>query len=122
MNRAERGRAGRKAGAAAEWVVALWLIATGWRILGFRLRTRHGEIDILARRGAVLAAVEVKRRGDIDAALDALSDRQGERLWRALQTVMARRPALRALTPRIDLIAMAPGRWPRRIAGHSPGR
>jgi putative endonuclease len=43
-------------------VAALWLMAKGYRILGFRLATPLGEIDLLAQRGKVLAVVEVKQQ------------------------------------------------------------
>ena len=63
-------------GHAAEWVAAVWLLAKGYQLLGFRLKTPHAEIDILARRGDVLAVVEVKRRATIQAALTAITPKQ----------------------------------------------
>jgi putative endonuclease len=89
---------------------------TGWRILAFRLRTPQGEIDLLARRGAVLAVVEVKRRATLDAALDAVGRRQRQRLRAAAISLAANRPDLKGLSVRLDLIALAPRRLPRHIA------
>ena len=60
--RQAKGGTAFRAGHAAEWVAALWLMLRGYRILGFRLKSRAGEIDLLACRGRVLAVVEVKRR------------------------------------------------------------
>ena len=40
-------------------------MAKGYRILGFRLKTPPGEIDLLAQRGRTLAVVEVKRRATL---------------------------------------------------------
>ena len=40
----------------------------GYRILARRYRVPAGEIDLIARRGRVLAAIEVKARADFDAA------------------------------------------------------
>ena len=60
--RRARGAKGRRDGRAAEWLAALWLMARGWRVLAMRLKTPHAEIDLLVRRGGVLAVVEVKRR------------------------------------------------------------
>ncbi len=37
--RARRGEAARRAGRGAELLAALWLMAKGYRILGFRLKT-----------------------------------------------------------------------------------
>jgi putative endonuclease len=96
-------------------VAALWLMAKGYRILGFRLKTPHGEIDLLAQKGPVLAVVEVKLRGTIETALEAVTWRQRQRLRRAAEAFAARRGALRDAAIRLDLMALAPGRWPCHI-------
>lgn len=113
--RQQRGTLARRSGRRAEELVALWLMIRGYRILGFRLRTPQGEIDILARKGNVVAVVEVKRRADLATAIDAVTWRQRERLRRAAESLTARRPDLAGLPIRLDLIALAPGRWPRHI-------
>ena len=105
------GRAWRE-GHGAEWIAAIWLMAKGYRILGFRLRTPQGEIDLLAQRGQVLAVVEVKQRATLQAALEAVSETQRERLRRAGRAIAARRPSLQNMAVRLDLIALAPGRLP----------
>ncbi len=110
-----RGRDARTSGRAAEaWAAAL-LMLKGYRILGFRLATRQGEIDLLALRGKVLAVVEVKRRTSLEAALECVTYEQRERLRRAGRAIAGRRPGLKDAFVRLDLIAMAPGRWPRHI-------
>ncbi|MFN3512545.1 MAG: YraN family protein [Phenylobacterium sp.] len=114
--RRARGAAARLAGRRAEAWAALWLMLKGYRILGFRLRTRLGEIDLLAVRGQVLAVVEVKQRRTLAEALETVTLEQRERLRRAGQAVAARRPRLQNLTVRLDLVALAPGRLPI----HSP--
>lgn len=110
-----RGTAARLSGRRGEILAALWLMAKGYRILGFRLRTPLGEIDLLASRGPVLAAVEVKARTTIDAALGAVSLAQRQRLRRALAALAARRRAFATSRLRLDLVALAPGRLPRHI-------
>ncbi len=90
-------------------------MAKGYRLLGFRLRTPMGEIDLLVKKGPMIAVVEVKRRTDLPTALEAVSWRQRERLRRSAHSVVARRPELAAADVRLDLIALAPGRWPRHI-------
>jgi putative endonuclease len=113
--RQTRGTAARKLGRRAEVVAALWLMAKGYRILGFRLATPLGEIDLLAQRGKVLAVVEVKQRTTIEDALDAVTPTQRERLRRAAAHVSAHRMALRDLSVRLDLLALAPRRAPRHL-------
>jgi putative endonuclease len=95
-------------------------MAAGWRILGMRLRTHGVEIDILARRGGVLAVVEVKSRATLAEALEAVGWAQARRLRRAAEAI-AQRPGLAGLSIRLDLIAMAPRRLPRHIADAWPG-
>ena len=111
-----RGTAARHSGRRAEIVAALWLIAKGYRILGFRLQTPQGEIDLLVARGDVLAAVEVKQRRTIESALEAVGFNQRQRLRRALSAFAARRGRKDARI-RLDLMALAPGRFPRHIPG-----
>ena len=53
----------------------------------------------------------------IIAAIEALGPVQHGRLVRAATAVRKSRPGLRALTLRLDLIALAPGRLPRHIRG-----
>jgi putative endonuclease len=115
--RQARGRTARVMGRRAEVLAALLLMAKGYRILGFRLRTPHGEIDLLAQRGRVLAVVEVKRRTSTAIALDSVDAVQRGRLRRAGEALAARRVGLNGLVVRLDLIALAPGAWPRHIAG-----
>lgn len=114
--RRERGRLGRKSGRGAEWIAALLLMCKGYQILGFRLRTREGEIDLLAKRGKVLAVVEVKRRATLEDALEALGPMQQQRLLRAARALRDKRPALRQLDVRLQLIALAPKRFPRHVS------
>jgi putative endonuclease len=113
--RQARGRAGREAGRRAEAVAAAWLMAKGYRILGFRLKTPQAEIDLVALKRGVLAVVEVKRRTTIAAALETVSFDQRDRLRRAGAALAARRAGLQGAAVRLDLIALAPGRLPRHI-------
>ena len=113
--RSARGAAARLSGRKSEVWAALWLMAKGYRILGFRLKTPQAEIDILAIRGQVLAVVEVKRRTSLLAAMETVSVDQRERLRRAGTALAARRPALAGAAVRLDLIALAPGKLPRHI-------
>lgn len=50
----------RRTGAIAEDFVARRLAAAGWEIVERNARTRHGELDIVARQGRTLVFIEVK--------------------------------------------------------------
>ena len=110
-----RGVKARRSGRRAEWVAALLLMAKGYRILGMRLTTPQGEVDLVALRGAVLAVVEVKRRRTVEEALLAVTVAQRQRLRRAGLALAARLAQNSRLVVRLDLMAFAPGRWPRHV-------
>jgi putative endonuclease len=112
-----RGSAARLSGRRGEVLAALWLMAKGYRILAFRLRLRQGEIDLLAMRRGVLVAVEVKARASLEAALEAVTPAQRQRLRRALRAFVGRRRRYATAELRLDLLALAPGRFPRHIQG-----
>ena len=111
MNRrAEREARGRRGETLAAWALRL----KGWRILARRIRVPGGEVDIIARRGATLAFIEVKwraRAADLDTAIDT------HRLRRV--AVAAARLAPRYARPgdalRIDVMLLTPGQWPRHL-------
>ncbi len=90
-------------------------MAKGWRVLGMRVKTPQGEIDLLVRRGCVVAVVEVKRRRTLEEALGAVGAAQRTRLRRAGETLVARRADLAGLAVRLDLVALGPQAWPRHI-------
>lgn len=110
-----QGVRNRRAGRRSEFLCALWLMAKGYRLLGFRLRTSQAEIDLLALKNGVVAVVEVKRRRTLGEAIEAVSYAQRRRLEAAARAIGARRPDLADKSVRLDLIALAPGRLPRHI-------
>lgn len=107
-------RAAESRGRRAETLAAWALRLKGWRILARRVRVRGGEVDLVARRGRLVAFVEVKARdrdADFAFAIDA------PRLARV--AAAARLLGPRYLKPgdamRIDAMLVAPGRWPRHL-------
>lgn len=90
--RQARGRAAWHRGAAAERACEEALRRAGFTVLGRRLRTERGEIDLLARRGALTVIVEVKARPSASDAAFAIAPRQRERLAAAAEALMAAEP------------------------------
>ena len=90
--RARRGRVAQALGVGAETLACDALCKDGWIILGRRLRTAAGEIDIAAERDGVLAIVEVKARPTLAEAAFALSARQRRRLLLAAEILLAEHP------------------------------
>lgn len=99
----------------SEAVAAAMLIAKGYRILGRRVKTRTGEIDIIAVRGKRLAFIEVKQRASTEEAEAAITARQAARIRRAADHWIAHRPRYHGHEQGFDVILLVPGRWPRHI-------
>ncbi|WP_026380548.1 YraN family protein [Afifella pfennigii] len=114
MTRARR-RALRR-GLSAEWIASLLLTAKGYRILARRYRTPLGEIDLIAKRGATIAFVEVKRRHSADIGEWSLTKRAERRIGAAASLWVTRHPSAIHLTQRFDLVLVAPWRWPVHLA------
>jgi putative endonuclease len=111
MKRQRAERSGRR----GESLAALWLQLKGWSILGRRVRTPVGEVDLVARRGRVLAFIEVKaRQNDMDAAL-ALDQFRLRRVAAAAEALVPRfaRPGDDI---RIDAMFLLPWRLPTHMA------
>jgi putative endonuclease len=107
-----RQRAERR-GRLAEWLCLWHLRLRGWHIVARGWRCPAGEIDIVARRGKVLAIIEVKSRAEVTVAANALTPRQRRRISRAAEALIASRPDLGRLDIRFDLMLVAPQRLPR---------
>lgn len=112
----EKRRAAERRGRAAELIAALWLIAKGYRILGRRVRTPFGEVDVAAWRAGVLVIVEVKARSTYAAGVEAVTYQQQERLARAAQA-LAGRWRLMAAPIRFDIMVVGAGMLPRHVRG-----
>lgn len=111
MNRAEREAKGR----CGETLAAWYLQMKGWRIVARRVKTPRGEVDLIARRGRTLAFIEVKWRSSADQ-LDHAVDPYRLRRVAAAAEVLAARHARAGDTLRIDVLLLAPGRFPRHMA------
>lgn len=112
--RPEERRLAEAAGRRAERIAGWWLRLKGWRILARRVRTPAGEVDLVARRGTLIAFVEVKARAT-DAELDlAIDERRLARVAAAAE-ILFPRYAGPGDDARIDVILLTRGRPPRHI-------
>ena len=114
--RPERRSALRR-GRVAELMCRWHLRLRGWRIVASHWRCPSGEIDILARRGRVLAIIEVKARRDFATAAESVLPRQRRRIARAASAFLLTRPDLALLTLRFDVMLVAPPRPLRHLPG-----
>ena len=106
--RAERG------GRHAEWIAGLWLQLKGWRILGRRVRTPVGEVDLIVRRRGIVAFVEVKARASA-AEADQSLDQFRLRRVAAAANALAPRFVRTGDDMRIDAMFIVPGKLPRHL-------
>ncbi len=103
--RPQKPRSRRDTGAFGEDLAAAFLLRSGLKIIARNLRTRFGEIDILARRRRHWVAVEVKTRSHHSAPERCLSPEQRARVERALRALApSLRPRPKSL--RTDVIAV----------------
>ncbi|MGB7432774.1 MAG: YraN family protein [Ahrensia sp.] len=101
----QRGHAGETR---AAWALRL----KGYRIVAKRFKTKAGEVDLIARKGDLVAMVEVKARPTLEEAMDAVTPTALRRIEAAGDIWLAKQPDYAALSIRYDLVAVLPRRWP----------
>ena len=107
-------RRARQFGRIAEACCAGLLRLKGFRIIARDFRVPAGEIDIIARKGRLLAFIEVKARRS--AAEEVLTAKQRKRIVRAAEAFMMTRPELAGLDLSFDLMLVGRWRRPRHLA------
>jgi len=71
-------------GLLSELYVIVLLKLKFYRILHWRYKSKLGEIDIIARKGMTIAAIEVKYRKNLESGLYAVTYNQQKRIKNAL--------------------------------------
>jgi len=99
----------------AESIAAYYLRLKGYAIVARRFKTRLGEIDLIARRGHVVAIVEVKARPNLAQGHEAVSEMAQRRIEAAADLWLARQKDAEKLSLRFDLIIIRPWHWPHHI-------
>ena len=107
-------RLAERRGRRSETIAALMLACKLYRIIGRRVRTHAGEIDLIAvSPTGIVCFVEVKARRDVEAAAIALGSRQQSRIARAAELYLAQRPRLGLRGVRFDTITVPQKGWPK---------
>lgn len=109
-------RAAYRHGHVAEAAAAALLLAKGYRLLARRYRTPVGEIDLVAKRGRLVAFVEVKARATQAEALAAVGRAAERRIADAADLWLAKHPDAAGLDIRYDIVLVTPWRMPVHIA------
>ncbi len=81
-------------GRRGEWYAAWFYRLRGFRVIARNVRTRSGEIDLIVRRGSMLAFVEVKARASFAAGegSDAVTSEKQSRIARLAEHWLSRHP------------------------------
>jgi len=109
------GRTAYATGIAAEDLACAALVADGWAIHARRLRTRAGEVDVVAEKAGILAIIEVKRRPFLADAAAAMTVRQQSRLLGACDIILADHPDWGVNGVRFDVLLVDRAGQVRRI-------
>jgi len=94
---------------------AQWLREQGWEIIAQRVKTKRGEIDLIAQQEGLIAFIEVKWRKRASDLATAIDERRLARVAAAVE-IVAHEYAKQGEDIRIDVILLAPGAMPRHIA------
>ena len=112
----ERRKAAEIRGRRSETLAAIFLVCKFYRVIGRRVKTRVGELDLVALSpSGVLCFIEVKARGLENDAVAAVTLRQRARITRAAALYLAARPGLRHKAVRFDAMLVTPRRLPMHI-------
>lgn len=116
-----RRRAAHDFGLRAEKSAAWFLRLKGYRIIAERYRNHYGEIDLLAVRGKMLVAIEVKARKSLAECADTVPPHKQQKIMRAMEGLMASSGKIAGLAGaserniRFDVIWIVRGVWPHHI-------
>jgi putative endonuclease len=107
-------------GRLAESICVARLRLSGWRILARRMKGGRGsglgEIDIVARRGNMVAFIEVKARANSASAAEAVTAQQQARIARSAEVYLQRHAHLMQCDVRFDVMLLGQRWLPRHIA------
>jgi len=107
-------RAADAEGRRGEAYAADWLVRRGWEIVDRRVKTKAGEVDLVARKPGLIAFVEVKMRATAAELDHAIDERRLARVAAAAEVLMPHY-ATNGEDIRIDVLLIAPGSRPRHI-------
>jgi len=107
----DRKKAYRK-GHRAERFAAFALQLKGYRIAARRFKTPVGEVDLIARKGRLIAFVEVKARSTVQGTLDSVGPAAMDRIEAAANWWLGQQADAAELNWRFDVISVVPGKWP----------
>jgi putative endonuclease len=97
-------------GKAGEELAALWLSSQGYDILARNYRGPYGEIDIVARKGELLAFFEVKSWSSmpLEGIADSIGRRKRLRIVETAKLYLSRNRQYTSMRIRFDVLLVRP--------------
>ena len=108
-----RGLRAYRKGILAEYLVAFFLRLKGYKILGMRIKTPVGEIDVLTKQKKQLIAFEVKAYKDTLQAAECIERFSKSRTSRALLCYLTQNPQYVSYELRVDAVVLNALWFPR---------
>lgn len=96
-----------KLGQLSEYLVAVFLICKGYKILNMRYKNPSGEVDIIARRSKTLVFIEVKSRKKLDLRYTILGNRQISRITKTAMLYLQKNKSYNNCCTRFDLVIVS---------------
>jgi len=98
-----------KRGQSAEDIAVFWLTQRHIRPIQRNLRTRWGEIDLIAQDGETLVFFEIRLRAanDTSAAILSVNPAKQQRIAQTAHTFLAQHPRWTNAPQRFDILAIA---------------
>jgi putative endonuclease len=105
-----------KFGKIAEISACFFLIIKGYKILKRNYKNHYGEIDIIAKKGKIFAAIEVKARKSAVSFDEIVTRKQVNRITNSFQ-IFLNKVKEDNFSARIDLIVIFPWKMPNHLKG-----
>ncbi len=99
----------QRIGSWGENVAAVFLEQRGYHVMERNVRTRQGEIDLVARQepgGLVFVEVKTRTNDNFGLPEEAVDERKLEHIFRTAEAYLQAHPDLEQLEWRIDVIAI----------------
>lgn len=90
-----------------EFVASIVLMCKGFSIIARRYKTKHGEIDIVAKKDNLLIFVEVKARKNDEKCFIAITTKQMQRVQNASKIFLSQHPKYANFFTRYDVVLVA---------------
>ncbi|MCC6438360.1 MAG: YraN family protein [Acidimicrobiales bacterium] len=106
------GTGRKRLGAVGEQLAVTWYERHGFTVLARNWRSRHGEIDLIVRRGDVVVFAEVKSRSStaFGHPAEAVTWRKQQRIRRLAAAWLAEAGLRAPVTVRFDVVGILAGR------------